>query len=140
MCEPHRRATCAFASTNDPSEAIGALEAQLYLGVTVWREDEPIAVAGAILTHPNVASAFMFGTDRWQEVETALTEFFRSKLFPSLKTAGLHRVQSITMAGDPLTEAWMQHLLGAPEATLRAYGKGKEDFTVRALDLSEFSR
>ena len=125
------KSACALANTDDPLEAIQKLSLCAYVGVTVWRGEDPIAAAGAVLTHPGNATTFLYATDRWPEVVIETTRFFRKTLFPALQAAGVRRVQSLSMAGDDRTNRWKERLFGGTqEAILSKYGKNGEDFVL----------
>lgn len=137
MKPDHARSACAVAGSDDPLEAIQRLALAYYVGVTIWSDSkddgeygEPIVACGAVLNHPGVASTFMYATDRWPDVVIETTRFLRTTLRGILQKAGIRRVQTLAMAGDPTTDRW-KRLLGLEyEATFHGYGKGGQDFDL----------
>lgn len=124
------RSACALADTDDPLQAVQGLANARYVGGCIWK-GEPIAVAGAVFNHPGVASTFMFATVRWPEVVLEVTRFIRRTLIPALEAAGIHRLQSLSFAGDTRTNEWKERIFGgSQEAVLTGYGRNREDFVL----------
>lgn len=132
----HRRHVCATCGTEDPVVAIQRMALRAYVGVTIWRdEDEPIVAAGAVIQHPGVAATFMYATERWPEVVIETTRFFHRTLKSALRAAGVHRLQTLSMAGDQATDRLKQAFGSMPEAIFRNYGKNGEDFIMSVCHL-----
>jgi hypothetical protein len=53
----HRSTACATAGTDDPVAAIQGLSSLLFVGATIWKDDEPIVACGAVLNHPGTIVA-----------------------------------------------------------------------------------
>ncbi|MGB7101550.1 MAG: hypothetical protein WBD95_22630 [Xanthobacteraceae bacterium] len=124
------RSACAVAGTDDPVTAIQVLSALRFVGVTIWKDDEPIIACGAVFLHRGVASSFMYATDRWPEVATEAREFLGHTAKRILTTAGIHRLQILGMTGDPLVDLWRQASGAERESVLAKYGKNGEDFDL----------
>ena len=135
MCELHRHKVCLTAFTDDPVAAISYMATKPLVGVTVWKDDEPVAVCGAVITHPNVASTFFFGTDDWPKRFMEIHKFFTRNLRQALAHAGVHRVSILSPADDPEGERWKRMGGCTLEATLKGFGKGGEDFSLFRVDL-----
>lgn len=138
MCDRHSKNVCMTGFSDDPVEAVSYLmhPSDKIAGVTVWKDDEPVAVAGAIITHPGRASTFFFGTIRWHEMIFEVTRYFHKGLRAELARKGIKRVSIFAPAGDPDGERW-KRLGGAKlEATLKSWGKNDEDFSLFVVSLS----
>jgi hypothetical protein len=136
MCERHARAACSRSCSDNPVEAISGLALRQFLGVTIWKGYDPVVAVGAAITHPNVASTFLYGVKGWEsKARIATTRFLRKALVPSLCAAGVKRITVLAPAGDPTGERWKRYLGAQHEATLRKYGKNGEDFCLYTLFL-----
>ena len=136
MCARHRQNACCLSFSDDPVLAISHLAAQNYIAATFWRDGEPVAVGGAVITHPGAASSFLYGTDHWQKNILEITRFFTQNIVSSLRAAGVRRLSVFAPAADPEGERW-KRLMGCDlEATLKGYGKGGQDFSLFTRFLS----
>lgn len=91
----------------------------------------PVAIGGLIEHRPNVATLLFFATDEFRQIALGLTRFIRCNLFPEVVAAGVHRIECVSIAGYVDNHRWIRLLgLNEPIITLRAYGKGAEDFLM----------
>lgn len=95
----------------------------------------PAALFGALRMWPGVWSAWLIGTDEFPKVGLSITKFIHREMIPMLKAAGCHRCEARSMAGYTWSHEWLESLGAIEEATLKGYGKGKEDFLIYRLDL-----
>lgn len=117
---------------DDPMSITAACMAVPQFAWTAWREDEPIAVVGAVPMHPSVWSVYAFATDRFSEIAYPLTRFVKRGMIPSLASSGCRRAQCLSLASHKEAHDWLTYL-GA-EATgqdaYRRYGRHGEDFIL----------
>jgi hypothetical protein len=91
--------------------------------------DEPICVGVPFPIRPNVVSLLFFATDRFHEIGLPITRFIVRELFPKLKAAGVHRLETLAMADNQPGRAWLRTLgLKAETGPLRGYGRNGEEF------------
>lgn len=96
------------------------------------QDGEPIAVFGWVPLWPGVWSLLMFATDAFPKVAPALTRFCCTKAIPALNNAAAARVECYSHATHETAHQWLKFLGLKPEADLRGYGRGGEDFIVFA--------
>lgn len=88
----------------------------------------PIAIGRTLEARPNVITLAFFATDEFPRIGKPLTRFIRQRLFPSLRQAGVHRFECVSIVGHHEAHAWIQAIGLSEEAPLIGYGKNKEDF------------
>ncbi len=140
---PHDRAErLALSSGDDPVLAATHFLSLPHLAVTVWRDDRPVAVIGAVYAHPGVASTIFFATDEFPRVALSTTRWIRKTLFPALLAADVHRLQVCSMgqAYHVRSHDWIWSFGARPEAVLQGYGKNREDFTLYTIDHAGMAR
>jgi hypothetical protein len=93
---------------------------------------EPVAVGGAVLIRPAVATLLFFATYAFPKIALPMTRFIRRHYFPSLAAEGVHRIECVSMAGYGDMHRWLETLGMQREGVFRAYGKGREDFVQYA--------
>lgn len=99
-----------------PDTIVGALE-------------EPICIGVPLELRPNVITLMFFATDRFPEIGLPITRFIVRQLFPKLRAAGVHRFETIAMAGDEHRANWLKTLGLKPETgALLNYGRNGEVF------------
>lgn len=130
LCPRHARNVCMLSFADDPvAAAMGVMWANP-IGVSFWRDGEPVAVGGAVITHPNNASTFFFGTPAWPKCLLEISRFYHHDLRDTLTRAGVRRVSVFAPAGDPEGERWKKLLKCELEAVLKGFGKNGEDFSL----------
>ena len=88
----------------------------------------PVAVWGMVQSRSGVGAGFAFGTDHWGVVVLPMVRQIRSFVLPFLHDSGYHRVEAVAMAHRDDVARFMRLIGAKPEATLRGYGSGGEDF------------
>ncbi len=104
--------------------------------------DEPIVIGALIESRPHVISLGMFATNDWHQISSPFSRLVKSELIPALIAAGAHRFEALSMTSHPGSPRFLEFLGLKPFATLRAYGRDREDFTLysRVLDPPEMRR
>lgn len=95
----------------------------------------PIACIGAVQCWPGVWEAWMYATDDFDKIGKRLTRFAHRAIIPAVRAAGGHRLQAHSMEGHTVAHRWLDGFGAVREATLRAFGRGGQDFHVYRLDL-----
>lgn len=139
MRDIDRREICALAGTDDPVQATSYLPLFNHIGATVYK-DEPIAVVGAMFLWPGVVSVFMFATDRWREVAIETTRFVKNILLPSLRDAGVHRLQCYSLADHYEAHNWLRYLGADREVPEPEYGKNRENYVLFVMSRPALER
>lgn len=93
-------------------------------------DGKAVACIGVQRLWPGVWQAWMFATDRFDEIGIRLTRFARRSIMPAVKAAGAHRVQAYSIEGHETAHRWLERLGAVHEATLRGYGSQGEDFRL----------
>lgn len=132
MLPIQKKAALALCATDSILDAVKPLAHSPVIAGTIWRDSKPVVVIGAVLTHPGVASTFMYATDQWRSCVIETTRFFKKVLLPGLLNTGIHRVQSLAMAGDETTNRWKVFLGATKSVPLDGYGKNGEDFVLHS--------
>ena len=104
-----------------------------------FEDCSPIAVFGASEQHPNMWTAWAFGTRRLRRAVPAITRFVRSRIAGALLDCGANRVEVRSIAGHDIAHRWLETLGAEREALLRGFGKGGEDFVLYAWRRDRFS-
>lgn len=112
----------------DLKRRFGAGQRDDILALRAGRPDEPVAIAGTPILRPNVASLMFFATDRFPEIGFEATRFIRQRLFPALRSAGIHRFEAVSIDGNDVAHDWLRVLGLHREATCPGFGKGGETF------------
>ena len=94
--------------------------------------ERPIAAIGGTVRHPGVWIAWMFATDEFPLIGRAATVFARRGILPAMIRAGAHRIEMRSAVDHTEAHRWIEVLGGKAEATLREYGKDREDFVLYA--------
>lgn len=92
------------------------------------RDAEPIAVYGCQPLWPGVAALYMFATDIFRQIGKSVTAHAVREVIPGLWAAGAHRLECRSMEGHIDAQHWIERLGARREATMTAYGRGREDF------------
>jgi hypothetical protein len=99
------------------------------------RDGEPVYAFGLTPHRPGVWTIWGFSTDRWPEVIKPVSRFIRKVIVPSILGPLAHRVECVTIAEKIAGHKWLKWIGAEHEATLRGYGRNREDyflFTWRA--------
>jgi hypothetical protein len=91
-------------------------------------DGEPVAIIGARLKWPNVASILMVATDRWGEIAFAATRWVKRVAIPVYIAPNCHRAQCEAWIGNHDTRAWLGMLGFETEGRLAGYGRNGEHF------------
>ena len=118
---------------DDPTEVAASAAARGPLAWAAGRDGEPIACIGVLEVWPGMWEAWMFATDRFDEIGKPLTRFARRVIIPSLQTAGARRVQCHSMEGHVVAHRWLESFGAVHEHTVRRFGRGGQDFRLYAL-------
>lgn len=135
MCDIQKRALLALTFDETPEPSLLRLRAMNPFGIAFERDGDLVAIAGAAITHPGVASTFLYSSDLGKVV-LEVSRYFLISLFPMLRQKGCHRIQSLGPANDPEGRRWKEDILKAwPEAHLEKFGKDGEDFVLHTVML-----
>ena len=102
------------------------------IGWIGYRGDEPIAVLGMSMMHPNVSQVWMYATDRWPLVALSLTKFAKKTIIRLLKDSGTHRAQCFSIEGHDVAHDWLNMLGATEECVAPNYGRNGEAFHLFA--------
>jgi hypothetical protein len=131
MREWDRREIFATHKAEDPA---GLADMALACGPAHWasgiEEGRAIAVFGCLQMWPGVWSMWLYATDEFNKVGKSMTRLVRDAIVPELFKAGAHRLECRSMEGHVDAQRWLQVLGATREGTLRAFGRGREDFHV----------
>lgn len=92
--------------------------------------ERPIATIGAWPVWPGHWRVWMYGTNEFGQIGKRLTKFAQKTIIPAIVVDGFVRAECYSMVGHEEAHKWLRHLGAKPEATVRQYGKGGEDFIV----------
>lgn len=90
--------------------------------------DGPLSIWGMTRQRRGVGSGFAFGTDRWGKALPVMVRQIRNFVLPYLVTSGFHRVEAAALAHRTDVTRFMALIGAQPEAVLRGWGTGGEDF------------
>ncbi len=105
-----------------------ACEMYKHCAMIAYKDDEPVAIMGAIPQHPGVYSAYMLATSRFPEVVWTVTKWARRVFFPALRAAGAHRVEALSIATYKKTHRWIEAIGAKQEQLVPRFGRNREDF------------
>jgi hypothetical protein len=88
----------------------------------------PISIWGMVQRRKNVGGGFAFGTDLWPHAVLPMVRHIRRFVLPFLKAGNYHRVEALALSHRQDVARFMSLIGAEPEAVLRAFGKGGEDF------------
>lgn len=91
----------------------------------------PVGVGGVLWLRPGVASLLFFATDDFDRIVVSLTRHARLNVFRPARALA-HRIECFSLSTYTQMQQWVELFGLRPEATLRRYGKGGEDFIVYA--------
>jgi hypothetical protein len=90
--------------------------------------DEPIAVGGVFIGRQGVGTLYMAATERLPVIGLPLTRFIRHRLLPQVRSAGVHRIDCLSISTHLDSHRWLESLGLVREAELRGFGCFGEDF------------
>ena len=126
-----------FATRRDDDVADFAADV-LECGPVFWAAGRypnvPIAVFGCLEMWPGVWSMWFFATDELPQIGKSVTRLIIKAIVPYLFQSGAHRLECRSMEGHVDAQRWLEVLGARREATLRAFGRGGEDFHVYVWD------
>jgi hypothetical protein len=94
----------------------------------------PACIGGTIEARPNVLTMLFFATDDFPRIAFPVTRFIRGELFPRYRTAGVHRIEAVSMDGHDDAHRWLRTLGFEQEGPpMKGYGKGGEAFISFAV-------
>lgn len=94
-----------------------------------FHDGEPACIGGTIEARPNVLTLLFFATEAFPHILFPVTRFIRNELFARLKSAGVHRIEAVSMIGHAESHRWLRTLgLEREGPPMRGYGKNGEDF------------
>ena len=111
---------------------LSAMLAHQRIAWTIWYENKPAALIGAMPLHRGVWSLFGFGTDAWVKVWRLVTLTARRDMMRAVTDTGAHRAQCLSPATHTDTHKWLRLLGASYEVDLPAYGVNGEDFKMFA--------
>lgn len=123
-----------FATRGD--DDVGALvDGAMACGPVSWLAGhrlyrEPIAAFGCAPLWPGVWSMWFFATNNLRTIGLSTTRLIVRDIIPMLWREGAHRLECRSMEGHVEAQDWLATLGAKREGTLKAYGKGREDFHV----------
>lgn len=126
MTDRHRAEWAALLP--DGYDTVEVLTGRFVGGVCARVGGDPVAVGEVFVARPGVASLGLVTTDAFPVATLAFTKFLRNGLFRKLEAEGTHRIECMTLAQFAAARRWMGLLGLQEEATLRCYGRNKEDF------------
>lgn len=91
----------------------------------------PIAIFALSEARRGVMSVSLFATDDFPRIARPATHYLARRLFPALRRR-CHRIECLSIGEYEDTRRWLQAFGLTPEAKLRSYGCGGEDFTLYA--------
>jgi hypothetical protein len=89
----------------------------------------PHAVWGLMATRNGVGTGFAFGDKYWGKALPAMLRNIRSFVLPLLLRQNFHRVECLALSHRKDVERFLGLIGAYPEAVLRQWGAGGEDFT-----------
>jgi hypothetical protein len=90
----------------------------------------PQAAWGLTQIRPGVGGGWAFGTRHWARAVPIMTRNIRRWVLPFLLGNGFHRVEASALAHRKDVARFMGFIGAQPEAVLRQWGKGGEDFVL----------
>lgn len=135
---------CAMGIAGTTREQIAAGVAPYFSGsgmmlFSLDEESPPIVVGGAVGVRPNVVQTAFFATVDWPDIARPLSRWIRNAFFPALRTNGVHRIQTLTLAGHPETDRWLTWLGMKYESWKPGYGSNGETFVEYAWVADDFA-
>lgn len=127
---------CQWAEWNSTHFAYVVMQTALPgLAWVVRRDDQPVAAFGfsvASYVDPDLWQAWAFGTKDFKRAVPEMTRFLHEQYSEIKETTSVRRVQAFTLTDHDVSHRWLKSLGAKHEGTLRAYGRGGEDFDVYA--------
>jgi hypothetical protein len=96
--------------------------------------ERPIAAFGCFMMWPGVWSMWLFATDEFGRIGISMTKLIVRRIVPMLWEADAHRLEARSMEGHTDAQRWLELIGARREATLKGYGRGREDFHVYAWE------
>lgn len=118
-----------YATRNDSDDTLLAQHV-LRTGPISWvaGEDLPIACFGCAPLWSGVYSMWFFATDSLDKIGLSVTRMIIRSIVPMMWDLGAHRLECRSMDGHLEAQRWLETLGATREGTLKAYGRGGEDF------------
>ena len=110
----------------------GVADAVMHTGDLAWTAglDKPIVAFGCAEMWPNVYSMWLFATDDFGRIGISMTKLIVRTIVPLLFEAGAHRLEARSMEGHDDAQRWLEVIGAKREATLKGYGRERQDFHV----------
>jgi len=93
---------------------------------------EPVALAGAWLVAPGVATVHLVATDKWLTVSRAAYRWIKREFIPFVLEPNVRRAETRVMDRGIHDRAWLHRLGFMDEGHARKLGRNGEDFVYLA--------
>jgi len=97
-------------------------------GKTAFYNDRPVAVFGAVETHPTSWSIFMYATNEWHRVAVASTRHIVKEAIPEMLRRGANRAECRTHSDYTWSHRWIEMMGAKREATVAEFGPNGATF------------
>jgi RimJ/RimL family protein N-acetyltransferase len=133
MRESDRREIYATRWAEDPGSVAANCNASLYKWTYRRPDGALVAAFGALELWPGVWSIWMFANDLWDAaVARDMIRFLLRVFRTEIPARGARRLECRSTADHHDAHRFIKALGLSPEGTLRAYGRGGEDFITFA--------
>lgn len=96
------------------------------------RDGAPVAIVGAWLTSPGVATVLMIATDDWPAIAGPATRWVRKVAIPAVLGRTVRRAECKCWSEHAVSRRWLKRLGFVEEGRVRGLGRGGEDFVQLA--------
>lgn len=100
-------------------------------GYVMSESETPIAIFALSEVRRGVMTVSLFATDDFPQIARPATHYLARRLFPVMRQR-CHRIECRSLGEYSDTRRWLRTFGMEPEAKLRRYGCGGEDFTLFA--------
>lgn len=134
-----REIYCQRADENAHAMAVTMVYTSPVHCYVAFEDGSPVAAFGAGELHPNMWTAWAFGTRRIRRAIPAVSRHIRDHMIPAILKAGAHRCEVRSIVDHDIAHRWLEGLGAVREAGLPGYGRNGEDFILFAWRRGQFT-